>query len=96
MGKIYYNDVAYSGGGGSGDDWVAIGSVSNGAFTFNNIDDTNQYGYKPYFVIDDNSTNLNPSYEISSVSGIGTSNMSISYTTDADDGTNNVKLRRIK
>lgn len=96
MGSIYYGDIKYSGGGGGGDDWVAVGSVLNGAFSFSGIDDTQQYGYKPYFVVDDNSTNLNPSYEVSSISGVGTSSMSISYTTDADEGTNNVKLRRIK
>ena len=78
------------------DDWVATASVSSGSVTFSGIDDTGTYGYKPYFVVDDNSTNLNPSYEISALSGAGTNNMSITYTTDADNGTNNCKLRRIK
>ena len=77
------------------DDWVATASVSSGAFSVT-VDDTQGYAYKPYFVIDGNSTNLNPSYEISSITGAGTASCTIAYTTDADNGTNNVKIRRIK
>jgi hypothetical protein len=78
------------------DDWVATGSVQSGSVTFNNIDDTNNYGYKPYFSVDDNSTELNPTYELTTLIGAGTSSMSVTYTTNTDDGINNCKLRRIK
>lgn len=78
------------------DDWVKTASVSSGSVTFSGIDDTGNYGYEVFFNITSSSTNKNPSAQLSAISGEGTSNMSLTYTTDADNGTNNAKLRRIK
>ena len=77
------------------DDWVATGTVSNGAVSFSGIDDSGNYAYKPFAHVTSSSTNKNPSAQISTLSGDGTSSMSITYTTDADNGTI-VELRRIK
>lgn len=77
------------------DDWVATGTVSSGAVSFSGIDDSGNYGYKPFAEVIASSTNKNPSAQISTLSGTGTSSMSVTYTTDADNGTT-VKLRRIK
>lgn len=78
------------------DDWVATASVSNGSVSFSGIDDSGNYGYEVFFNITSSSTNKNPSAQLSTISGEGTANMSLTYTTDADNGTNNAKLRRIK
>lgn len=77
------------------DDWVATGTVSGGAVSFSGIDDSGNYGYTPFAEVTASSTNKNPSAQISTLSGTGTSSMSVTYTTDADNGTT-VKLRRIK
>lgn len=77
------------------DDWVATGTVSSGSVSFSGIDDSGNYGYKPFAEVTASSTNKNPSAQISTLSGTGTSSMSVTYTTDADNGTT-VKLRRIK
>lgn len=77
------------------DDWVATETVSSGSVSFSGIDDTGNYGYEVFVEITASSTNKNPSAQISSISGTGTSSMSVSYTTDADNGAT-CKLRRIK
>lgn len=77
------------------DDWVATGTVSSGSVSFSGIDDSGNYGYKLFAEVTASSTNKNPSAQISTLSGTGTSSMSVTYTTDADNGTI-VKLRRIK
>jgi hypothetical protein len=77
------------------DDWAATASVSSGSVSFSGIDDTGNYGYEVFVEITASSTNKNPSAQISSISGTGTSSMSITYTTDADNGAT-CKLRRIK
>lgn len=78
------------------DDWVAIASVSSGSVTFSGIDDSGNYGYEVFIKLTSSSLNKNPTGELSTLSGEGTSNMSVTYTTDADNGTNNAYLRRIK
>jgi hypothetical protein len=77
------------------DDWAATGTVSSGSVSFSGIDDTGNYGYEVFVEITASSTNKNPSAQISSISGTGTSSMSVTYTTDADNGAT-CKLRRIK
>lgn len=78
------------------DEWhSSTATVSSGSFTFSGLDDTQGWGFKPFFEVDDNSSNLNPSYEISSISGAGTNNMSVTYTTDADNNST-VHLRIFK
>lgn len=75
--------------------WGTTTTVSSGTFSFSGLDDTKGYGFKPWVVVDGNSTNKNPSAEIASITGAGTANMTISYTTDADNGAT-VKLRVYK
>jgi hypothetical protein len=78
------------------DAWSTTATVSNGAVTFSGIDDSaGTNGYRLYIDVTSSSTNKNPSREISSISGEGTSNMSITFTTDADNGAT-AKLRIIK
>ena len=78
------------------DDWVKTASVSSGSVTFSGIDDTTSYGYDVYFEITGNSTNKAPYAKLTTITGSGTSSMSLTYETDADNGTNNAKLRRVK
>lgn len=81
------------------DDYIADANVSGGSITFRGIDDTvnsGQCGYKVYFDITSNSVNLNPTAELTTISGEGTNNMTLVYTTDADNGTNTAHLRQIK
>lgn len=70
-------------------------TVSSGSFSFTGLDDTKGWAYKPYVSITGSSANKNPSAQISSISGAGTASMSVTYTTDADEGAT-VKLRIIK
>ena len=77
------------------DDWAATGTVSSGAVSFSGVDDSGNYGYELYIEVTGSSTNKNPSGQISSLSGTGTSSMSISFTVDADNGAT-AKLRRLK
>lgn len=80
------------------DEWfdtVSPVTVSSGAFTFSGLDDTQGWGFEPWVDVDDNSTNKNPSCEITSITGAGTSNMSIAYSTNADEGAT-VHMRIIK
>jgi hypothetical protein len=78
------------------DQWkVTTATVTNGQFTFTGLDDTQGYAYHPYVEITDSSTELNPYAKISTLTGAGTSNMSITYDTNADNGST-VKLRIVK
>ena len=70
-------------------------TVSSGSVTFSGVDDSGNNGYEVYFQITGSSTNKNPTAAISSISGTGTSSMSITFTTDADNGAT-AKLRIIK
>lgn len=77
------------------DDWVATATVSSGSVSFTGIDDTTSYGYKVFCNVTSSSTNKNPTAQLDTISGEGTSSMSLTYTTDADNGAT-CKLRRIK
>lgn len=77
------------------DEWTSTATVSSGTVSFSGINDTNNNGYKPFCLITSSSTNKNPSFQISSISGEGTASMSVSFTTDADNGAS-VKLRIVK
>lgn len=70
-------------------------TVSSGSVTFSGVDDSDNNGYDLYIQVTSSSTNKNPTREISSISGEGTSSMSITFTTDADNGAT-AKLRIIK
>ena len=79
------------------DEWHGTtGTVSSGSVTFSGIDDSaGTNGYELFVNVTSSSTNKNPSSEISSISGEGTSSMSITFTTDADNGAS-CKLRIVK
>ena len=81
------------------DEFVATGSPSSGSVTFTGIDDTvnsGACGYDVYFDITSSSTNKSPYAKLTTISGEGTNNMSLTYETDADNGTNTAHLRQIK
>ena len=71
------------------------GTVSSGSVTFSGVDDSDNNGYELFVTVTSSSTNKNPTAQISSISGEGTSSMSIAFTTDADNGAT-CKLRIIK
>lgn len=79
----------------SADAWVTNTTVHDGAFTFSGLDDTHGWAFEPYVEITGNSVEKNPYATISSISGVGTINMIITYSTNADEGSL-VKLRVIK
>ena len=86
--KITVDSVVYA----VGDDWEATTQVSNGSFSFSGLDALE--AYKPFCDVDANSTNLNPTAQISSITGTSP-NLTVTWTTDADEGAT-VKLRIIK
>ena len=77
------------------DEWTTAATVSSGSVTFTGLDDTLGYAYEPYFEVDGNSTELNPTAELTTISGAGSVNMTLIYTTNADAGSS-CKLRIIK
>ena len=78
------------------DDWAATATVaSGGTITFTGVDDTDNNGYDVYIQVTSSSTNKAPYAKLTTVSGEGTSSMSLTYETDADSGAT-AKLRRIK
>lgn len=77
------------------DDWAATATASSGSVTFTGIDDSDNNGYEVFVQVTSSSTNKNPSAQLSTISGEGTSSMSLTYITDADNGAT-CKLRRIK
>lgn len=77
------------------DEFVATATVTSGAISFSGIDDTGTFGYKVFADVTSSSTNLNPTAQLTSISGEGTSSMSLAYSTDADEGST-CYLRQIK
>lgn len=78
------------------DTWFGTtGTVSSGAVSFSGVNDTDNNAYELFVQVTGSSTNMNPTAQISSISGAGTSSMSISFTTDADNGAT-CKLRIIR
>lgn len=78
------------------DSWVATtATVSSDSFTFTGLDDTQGWGYEPFVEVTGASTEKNPYATIDTITGSGTNNMSITYSTNADAGAT-VKLRIIK
>lgn len=78
------------------DSWVAdTATVSSDSFTFTGLDDTQGWGYEPFVEVTGSSTEKNPYATIDTITGSGTANMSITYSTNADAGAT-VKLRIIK
>ena len=80
----------------SQDTWFGTtGTVSSGAVSFSGVNDTDNNAYELFVQVTDSSTNKNPSAQIDTITGAGTSSMSISFTTDADNGAT-CKLRIIR
>ena len=78
------------------DNWhTTTATVSSNQVTFSNVDDSDNNGYDVYFVVTSSSTNKNPSATLNTVTGEGTSSMTLVYDTDADAGAT-AKLRIIK
>ena len=78
------------------DKWFnTTATVSNGQITFSGVNDTDNNGYEVFFEITGNSTNKNPYATLNTMSGSGTSSMSVTYDTDADNGAT-AKLRIIR
>jgi hypothetical protein len=74
---------------------VGTTTVANGQFSFSGLDDTQGWGYTPYVNITDSSTEKSPYAKILTLTGAGTSNMSVTYETNADNGAT-VKLRIVR
>lgn len=80
----------------SQDTWFGTtGTVSSGAVSFSGVNDTDNNAYELFVQVTDSSTNKNPSAQIDTITGARTSSMSISFTTDADNGAT-CKLRIIR
>lgn len=77
------------------DEWAATATVSSGSITFTGVDNTNNNGYEVFITVTSSSTNKSPYAQLNTISGEGTSSMSLTYTTDADNGAT-CKLRVIK
>lgn len=68
------------------DEWIGPQTVNNGAVSFTGLNDVGVKGYDPYFIVTSTSTNLKPYAYLTSISGEGTNNMSLTFETDADAG----------
>ena len=71
----------------------------SGVITFSGIDDTinsGNCGYEVFIEITSASTNKSPYAKLNTISGEGTSSMTLTYDTDADNGTGTARLRRIR
>lgn len=77
-------------------EFVAIASVSSGSVTFSGIDDSTLGGYDVYFDVTSSSTNKSPYAKLTAISGEGTASCSLTYETDADNGTNTAHLYKVK
>lgn len=78
------------------DDWAATATVaSDGTITFTGVNDTNNDGYAVFVQVTSSSVNKAPYAKLTTLSGEGTSSMSLTYETDADSGAT-AKLRRLK
>ena len=76
--------------------FIKTASVANNAVTFTGINDSGTYGYDVFFDITGSSTNKSPHAKLTSISGAGTSNMSLTYETDADSATENARVYQYK
>ena len=80
-------------------EFIKTASVSSGSVTFTGVDDSvnsGGCGYDVFFDVTSSSTNKSPYAKLTSISGEGTSNCTLTYQTDADDGTNTAHLYQYK
>lgn len=80
-------------------EFIKTASVSAGSVTFTGVDDSvnsGGCGYDVFFDITSGFTNKAPYAKLTSISGEGTSNCSLTYETDADNGTNTAHLYQYK
>lgn len=68
------------------DGWTSPQTESSGQVTFTGLDDTQGWGYYPWFYVDGATTNKNPSATINTITGAGTSNMTVVYDVVCDAG----------
>lgn len=80
------------------DEFIAQGSPNTGSvsFTFDDTVYTGAHGFDVYIDVTSASVNKNPTATLSSISGEGTSTCTLTYATDADNGTNTAYLRLVK
>ena len=77
-------------------EFVATASVSSGSVTFSGVDDSTTGGYDVYFDVTSSSTTKAPYAKLTTISGEGTASCSLTYETDADNGTNTAHLYKVK
>lgn len=80
-------------------EFIKTASVSAGSVTFTGADDSvnsGGCGYDVFFDITSGSTNKSPYAKLTSISGEGTSSCTLTYETDADNGTNTAHLYQYK
>ena len=80
-------------------EFIKTASVSAGSVTFTGVDDSvnsGGCGYDVFFDITSGSTNKSPYAKLTSISGEGTSSCTLTYETDADNGTNTAHLYQYK
>ena len=80
-------------------EFIKTASVSAGSVTFTGVDDSvnsGGCGYDVFFDITSGSTNKSPYAKLTSISGEGTSSCTLTYETDADNGTNTAHLYQVK
>ena len=80
-------------------EYIKTASVSSGSVTFTGVDDSvnsGACGYDVFFDVTSGSTNKSPYAKLTSISGEDTSNCTLTYQTDADDGTNTAHLYQYK
>lgn len=87
-----YNDLTNKPTIPTPDAWTPTATVSSGTVSFSGLDDTNNYGWVPFF---ETSTATSYSATLTTVTNPLTSNMSLTYSTDAPNGTV-CKLRILK
>lgn len=80
-------------------EFIKTASVSAGSVTFTGVDDSvnsGGCGYDVFFDITSGSTNKAPYAKLTSISGEGTNSCTLTYETDADNGTNTAHLYQYK
>lgn len=80
-------------------EYIKTASVSAGSVTFTGVDDSvnsGGCGYDVFFDVTSGSTNKSPYAKLTSISGEGTSSCTMTYETDADNGTNTAHLYQYK
>ena len=73
---------------------AATATASSGALSFSGIDDTANNAYFVFFNITDSNSPTEYYAKLSSIAGSGTSNLILSYATDAPNGTSAILVKK--